>query len=104
MDRERCTRVCVQLPVSVWGVDVFGQAFSSPAMVTKMGSSGVVLQGLRRRMRIGEALDVRMGAHKSQFRVIWTGDALELGLEMTAGNTLLPALNLSQFSQPAANC
>jgi len=104
MDRRRAARVNVQLPVSVWGVDAFGQAFTSPAMVTNLSANGVVVQGVRRRMRIGETLDVRMGNNKGQFRVIWVGDMSELGLERTGGNSFLPASNLIHFAQPAATC
>src|SRR5258708_2282947 len=104
MDRRRTARVCVQLPVNVWGVDAFGQAVTSPAMVTNMSSTAVVLQGVRRRMRVGEALDLRMGDHKGQFRVIWIGEMADLGLEKIAGTSFLPAASLGQFSQAAASC
>ncbi|HWH59679.1 MAG TPA: hypothetical protein VN682_18765 [Terriglobales bacterium] len=104
MDRRRAARVNVQLPVSVWGVDAFGQAFTSPAMVTNLSANGVVVQGVRRRMRIGESIDVRMGNNKGQFRVIWVGDMSELGLERIGGNSFLPASNLVQFAQSAATC
>ena len=102
MDRRRTARVSVQLPVSVWGVDAFGQAFTSPAIVTNLSASGVVVQGVRRRLRIGETLDVRMGTCKGQFRVIWVGEMSELGLEKIDGNSFLPAS--TQFAQPAATC
>lgn len=104
MDRRRAARVKVQLPVSVWGVDAYGQAFTSPAMVTSLSASGVVVQGIRRRMRIGDTLDLRMGNNHSQFRVIWVGEMSDLGLERTGGNSFLPASNLIQFAQPAATC
>jgi hypothetical protein len=104
MDRRQKARVCVQLPVSVWGLDAFGQAFTSPAMVTNMSSNGVVLQGVMRRMRIGDAIDLRMGDDQGQFRVIWIGEMSELGLEKIAGTSFLPAASLGQFSQAAASC
>ncbi len=102
MDRRRTARVSVQLPVSVWGVDAFGQAFTSPAMVTNLSANGIVVQGVRRRLRIGETLDVRMGTCKGQFRVIWVGEMSELGLEKMDGNSFLPVS--TQFAQPAATC
>ena len=102
MDRRRTARVSVQLPVSVWGVDAFGQAFTSPAMVTNLSANGIVVQGVRRRLRIGETLDVRMGSCQGQFRVIWVGEMSELGLEKMDGNSFLPVS--TQFAQPAANC
>ena len=104
MDRRQKARVCVQLPVSVWGLDAFGQAFTSPAMVTNMSSNGVVLQGVMRRMRIGDTIDLRMGNDKGQFRVIWIGEMSELGLEKIAGTSFLPTASLGQFSQAAASC
>jgi hypothetical protein len=104
MDRRRAARFTVQLPVSVWGVDAFGQPFSSPAMVTNMSANGVVVQGLRRRMRLGDSLDLRMGSSKGQFRVIWVGEMSEVGLERLTGNSFLPASVMVQFAQPAASC
>jgi hypothetical protein len=104
MDRRRAARVNVQLPVSVWGLDAFGQAFTTPAMVTNLSANGVVVQGVRRRMRIGESIDVRMGSNKGQFRVIWIGDMSELGLERIGGNSFLPSSDMAQFAQSAATC
>src|SRR5215831_2869537 len=101
MDRRRQPRVCVQLPVNVWGLDAFGQAFTTPAVVTDMSASGLVVQGVRRRMRIGDSLDVRMGELKAQFRVIWIGSMSELGLQKVAGNSFLPETTVIRCSQAA---
>jgi hypothetical protein len=101
MDRRRSARVRVQLPVNVWGLDAFGQAFTTPAVVTDMSAGGVVLQGVRRRMRIGDSLDIRMGELKAQFQVIWIGDMLELGLKRVSGNSFFPASAEMHCSQPA---
>src|SRR5215467_3661001 len=85
MDRRRTARVEVQLPVEVWGIDSHGQAFMDPAIVNNMSTGGLVIQGLRRKIRAGEILDVRMGTDKAQYRVAWvagpgTANAGELGL------------------------
>src|SRR5215471_7188459 len=104
MDRRRNARVWVQLPVNVWGVDAFGQAFSLPAMITSLSANGVVVQGVRRRMRIGDSIDRRMGDHKGQFRLIWIGEMAEMGLERIDGHSFLPASEVAQFAQPAACC
>jgi len=101
MDRRRSARVCVQLPVNVWGLDAFVQAFTTPAVVTNMSASGVVVQGVRRRMRMGDTLDVRMGELKAQFRVIWIGEMSELGLEKVGGNSFFPVSAVTHCSQPA---
>ncbi len=97
-------RVNIQLPVSVWGIDAFGQAFSSPAMITNMTATALVVHGLKRRMRVGDSLDVRMGTTKGQFRVTWLGEMSELGLERVDGNSFLPESTMAQLSQPAAAC
>lgn len=85
-------------------MDAFGQAFTSPAMVTNLSANGVVVQGVRRRMRIGETIDVRMGSSKGRFRVIWVGEMAEMGLERMDGNSFLPVSHLVQFAQTAATC
>jgi hypothetical protein len=73
-------------------------------MITSLSANGVVVQGVRRRMRIGDSIDVRMGDHKGQFRLIWIGEMAEMGLERIDGNSFLPASEIAQFSQPAASC
>src|SRR5438445_1886872 len=75
MDRRESPRVEVQLPVQVWGLDAYGQPFTDPAVVTNMSTGGLVLQGIRRRIRAGELLDIRMGEERAQFRVVWVGGA-----------------------------
>ncbi len=66
-----------------------------------MSATGVVVQGVRRRMRMGDALDVRMGELKAQFRVIWIGEMSELGLEKVDGNSFFPISVVTYCSQPA---
>lgn len=73
-------------------------------MVTDLSTNGVVLQGIKRRMRIGDALDLRMGNNKGQYRLIWIGEMLEMGLERIDGSSFLPASPVAHFAQSAANC
>ncbi|PYV51084.1 MAG: hypothetical protein DMG92_05485 [Acidobacteria bacterium] len=51
MDRRQSPRIEVQLPVQVWGMDAHGQPFMNPALVTNMSTSGLVIQGVRRKIR-----------------------------------------------------
>lgn len=103
MDRRQNPRVEVQLPVEVWGLDAFGQAFTSPATITNMSSGGLVLQGLRRRVRTGEILDIRMGREQAQFRVVWVGgrSSCELGMQRVTAKPFLPELVFAHCSQAA---
>ena len=111
MDRRQNPRIEVQLPVQVWGMDAHGQPFTHPALVTNMSAGGLVIQGVRRKIRTGEILDVRMGDEKAQFRVVWVGSegSDEVGLQrMTAptflAGSVLGGSVLAHCSQAAAAC
>lgn len=104
MDRRQSSRVSVQLPVQVWGVDAHGRPFSDSAIVTNMSAGGIVLEGLRRRMRTGELLDVRMESERSQFRVIWIGKYGELGMQNLTEQSFLPFTALVHCAQAAGAC
>jgi hypothetical protein len=104
MDRRRTARVSVQLPVEVWGLDAFGQPFTQSAMVTNLSSGGLVLEGVRRRIRRGEVLDVRMGSSKAEFRVVWISENGNLGMQSLTALTFLPPSVLTYCAQAAAAC
>jgi len=104
MDRRRSPRVSVQLPVEVYGLDASSQPFTQSAIVTNMSSGGIVVQGLRRRMRPGEVLDVRMGCQTAHFRVIWVSEQGELGMEALTSQTFVPPSVLAYCSQAAGAC
>ena len=104
MDRRQNPRIAVQLPVQVWGLDAFGRPFTEPAMVTNMSSGGLVVEGIRRRIRAGGSVDVRMGDTKAEFRVVWIGAMGELGLQNLTTQAFLPDSVLAHCSQTAAAC
>ena len=109
MDRRHTARVEVQLPVEVWGVDAHGQAFMDPAIVTNMSTGGLVISGLRRKIRAGELLDVRMGNDKAQYRVVWvagpaSGRAGELGMQRVMAQPFLITSLLTCCAQAAGSC
>ena len=104
MDRRRSPRVSVQLPVEVWGLDASGQAFMETALITNMSSGGLVIQGIRRRMRTGEVLDIRMGYQTVNFRVVWVGEKNELGMQALTDQTFVPPSVLLHCSQAAGAC
>ncbi len=104
MDRRRSPRISVQLPVEVWGLDASGQAFMETALITNMSSGGVVIHGVRRRLRTGEVLDVRMGYQTANFRVVWIGEKGELGMQALTNQTFVPPSVLIHCSQAAGAC
>lgn len=106
MDQRQSPRIEVQLPVQVWGMDAYGQPFTGAALVTNMSTGGLVLQGVRRRVREGEILDLRMGDETAQFRVVWVGGtgSTMLGMERITAQAFLPDSVLAHCSQVAAAC
>jgi len=109
MDRRHTARVDVQLPVEVWGIDAHGQAFMDRATVTNMSTGGLVIQGLRRKLRAGELLDVRMGNDKAQYRIVWVrgagaGRAAELGMQRVTALPFFMNSMLSCCTQAAGRC
>jgi len=104
MDRRHSPRVCVQLPVQVWGLDAFGQPFTDSALVTNISAGGIVVRGIRRRMRNGEVLEVRMGSSRSRFRLIWVGESGEMGMQNLTAENFLPDSILAHCAQAAGAC
>ena len=109
MDRRRSSRVKMRLPVQVWGVDSYGQPFCASAVVLNMSSSGIVLHGIRRHVRAGEVLDIRLGTDQAQFRVIWIGAggtrrAGCMGLRKLTADAFLPDSVLTHCSATVGSC
>jgi len=75
-----------------------------PAIVINMSTGGLVLQGIRRRIRAGELLDVRMGKQKAEFRVVWVGATGDLGMQSVTAQAFLPDSVLTNCSQATAAC
>lgn len=87
-------------------MDAHGQPFTNSALVTNMSTGGLVIQGVRRKIRTGEILDVQMGQEKAQFRVVWVGSqsTSELGLQRVTAQPFLANSVLAHCSQAAAAC
>ncbi len=87
-------------------MDAHGQPFTNSALVTNMSTGGLVIQGVRRKIRTGEVLDVQMGQDKAQFRVVWVGtqSTNELGLQRITAHAFFANSVLAHCSQAAAAC
>ncbi|HTR65677.1 MAG TPA: hypothetical protein VMH85_07890 [Terriglobales bacterium] len=73
MDRRQKLRVEAALPVRVWGLDAQYRPFTDLARVNNISSGGAVLQGIGRRLRAGEILEMQYAGEKVQVRVVWAG-------------------------------
>jgi hypothetical protein len=87
-------------------MDAHGQPFTHPGLVTNMSVGGLVVQGVMRKIRTGEILDVQMGQVKAQFRVIWVvseGNS-EIGLQRLTSHTFVAHSVLTHCAASAATC
>lgn len=87
-------------------MDAHGQPFTQPGLVTNMSVGGLVIQGVMRKIRAGEVLDVQMGQVKAQFRVVWAvndGNG-EIGLQRLTLHTFIAHSVLTHCAESAASC
>lgn len=73
MDRRKTARVKTSLPVRIWGVDANCCPFMQLATVRNISETGVLLEGIKSRLKPGEVVDVQYNDTKAEFLVIWTG-------------------------------
>ncbi len=107
MDRRHNLRVTALMPVRIWGVDANSLPFMQLASVRNISGNGALIQGMRRQVRPGEVLEVQMGQHKAQFRVIWAGVVGsrregEIGVESLPFEPDIWDVNLRRCSQLVA--
>ena len=86
MDRRRQSRVFVDLPVQIWGMDTFSRPFTQPASLRSISGRGATLQCVDAQLKPGDMLDVLYQGTKAQFRIVWCGKpgsavAGEVGIE-----------------------
>jgi hypothetical protein len=79
MDRRRQSRVYVELPVQIWGMDAHSRPFTQPASLRTISGRGATLQCVDARLKLGDVVDVLYLGTKAQFRIVWCGQA---GTEM----------------------
>ncbi|MBS1853068.1 MAG: hypothetical protein JST79_19365 [Acidobacteria bacterium] len=107
MDRRRHPRVSMQLPVKVWGVDAKSLPFSELATAINISEGGLVLQRLRRQVRLGTVLEIQYGHEQAQFKVVrldrvGNPEQGSIGLEKLAAQPTLMDLSLLQGRAAAA--
>ncbi len=94
MDRRRQSRVFVDIPVHIWGMDANSRPFSAPASLRTISGRGATLQGVDVQLKPGELLDLQYQGSKAQFRIVWLGKPGtemqgEVGLESLASELRL---------------
>lgn len=94
MDRRRETRVFVELPIKIWGIDANSRPFTQPASLRNISGRGATLQGVTAPLKPGSLLDLQYQGSKAQFRVVWLGQPGtemqgEVGVENLSKDVLL---------------
>src|SRR5260370_23922071 len=85
MDRRKESRLNLELPVRIWGMDRTARPFAELVRVRNVSNRGAVLAGVRSKVQTGEVLDVQHGASRAPIRIVWislSGDASIQALAM----------------------
>jgi hypothetical protein len=91
MDRRRQSRVFVDLPVQIWGMDANSRPFTQTASLRSISGQGATLQAVDAQLKPGDIVDVLYKGNKAQFRIVWCGKpgtelAGEVGLEKVSAD------------------
>src|SRR6202050_1320050 len=94
MDRRSQSRVFVELPVQIWGMDAQSRPFTQPASLRTISGRGATLQCVDAQLKPGDVVDVLYLGTKAQFRIVWCGKpgtemAGEVGVENLSVDTNL---------------
>jgi hypothetical protein len=86
MDRRHQSRVYVDLPVQIWGMDTYSRPFTQAASLRSISGRGATLQCVDAQLKPGDVIDILYEGTKAQFRIVWCGKpgtemAGEVGLE-----------------------
>ena len=73
MDRRQQSRVFVDLPVQICGMDANSRPYIQAASLRTISGRGATLQGVEARLKPGDVVDVLYEGTKAQFRIVWCG-------------------------------
>src|SRR5258708_10467011 len=85
MDRRRQSRVFVDLPVQIWGMDSYSRPFTQAASLRSISGRGATLQCVDAQLKPGDIIDILYQGTKAQFRIVWCGKP---GTEMAGAHGL----------------
>lgn len=94
MDRRSQSRVFVELPVQIWGMDANSRPFTESASLRTISGRGATLQGVGAQLKPGDIVDLQYQGAKAQFRIVWLGKRGtemqgEVGVESLSNETQL---------------
>ena len=65
--------ISVQLPVRIWGMDIFGLPFSQSASTVSISPQGALLLGVKCMLATDDVLGLSRDNQKGRFRITWVG-------------------------------
>jgi hypothetical protein len=94
MDRRQQSRVFVDLPVQIYGMDTHSRPFTQAASLRSISGRGATLQCVDAQLKPGDVVDLLYQGAKAQFRIVWCGKpgtdmAGEVGLESLSTDVTL---------------
>jgi hypothetical protein len=94
MDRRRQSRIFVELPVQISGMDANGRPFTQLVSLRTISGRGATLRGVTVQLKTGDLVDLQYKGNKAQFRVVWLGQPEtekqgEVGVENLSKDILL---------------
>jgi hypothetical protein len=75
MGRRKQGRTAAKLPVKLWGTDASGRPFIDAVLTRNISMQGVLLEGVGRALKPGDAVGLTYQQRKARFRVTWVGEA-----------------------------
>jgi PilZ domain len=71
MQRTPESRISVDLPVRIWGMDADGKPFFQNATASSLSSEGATLSRILHTLKVGEIIGVQYGERKARFAIKW---------------------------------
>jgi hypothetical protein len=101
MDRRKQSRVFVDLPVQICGMDAYSRPFAQPASLRTISGRGATLQCVDAQLKPGDAVDILYEGARAQFRIVWCGKpgtemAGEVGVENLSEKMMFWDVDLSR--------
>ena len=72
--RRKESRIRVNLPARISGIDAEGNRFEGDVTATNVSSSGALLLGVEPRTRSDDLMAIRYKGAKARFRIVWMQD------------------------------
>lgn len=104
MQRTPQSRLSVDLPVRIWGMDADGKPFFQNATASNLSGDGATLSRILHTLKTGEIIGVQYGDKKARFVIKWAKmvgapQTLEVGVQIVP-NQIIPWSDVTSGKTP----